>query len=76
MKEVKIPDTENSVELYLFDISGNDLYKNIREKYVRFSFFFVFVRAKLSPSQLVFCVVIPVSLLRWKVVLPSSSSMT
>ncbi len=37
MKSVKIPDTENSVELYTFDVSGHEIYKNVRGKYVRIS---------------------------------------
>ena len=34
MKSVKIPDTDNTVELYAFDVSGHDLYKSVRYKYV------------------------------------------
>jgi len=33
VKSVKIPESETSVELYLFDTSGNNIYQHIRTNY-------------------------------------------
>lgn len=33
VSQVKIPESDTTVELYLFDISGDDIYKKIRQQY-------------------------------------------
>lgn len=35
VKSVKIPDTENSVELHMFDVAGSHIYQSIRQHYLQ-----------------------------------------
>lgn len=51
VKQVKIPETDISVELYVFDTSGDDIYQSIRAEYWKDATMVVYVYDTTNPKS-------------------------